>query len=147
MGLDFIFIIMNNIEAFIREIEIYQSNHYGYYNRSVLITAYNALPSQVKIYLSPPRKILTNLWRGCDGLSEILAISFTINRKYASFFGLYVIPFGELKSYSALIDTGRLLKLKDKLKIDAEIGDDEGEVIVLNPVWNSNIDLNKYMVS
>jgi hypothetical protein len=36
------------------------------------------------------------------------------------------------------------LKLKNKLKIDIEIGDDENEIIVINPKWKKTINLNAY---
>lgn len=143
-----IFIIINpsileNIKKLNDEIETYQSNHFGYYNRSELINAYNSIPSEIKTFLIPSRKKLKNLWRGCDGLSEDRVISFTTNKGYASIFGVYTIPFHELEKYSALIDTEKFRKLALKLHINSDVGDDEDEVLVINPIWK-NFNINKY---
>ena len=130
------------ISAFLQELETYQSNHYGYYNRSSLVDAYNNLPIGIKKYLIPDPKRLKNLWRGCDGLSETRAVSFTQNKGIAHLFGAYVIPFKELESYEGLIDSERAHKLARRLSLDFGIGDDEGEVIVIQPKWNSNLESN-----
>jgi hypothetical protein len=134
------------IQNFVHEVEIYQSNHYGYYDRNALVQNYDVLPDAAKKYLTPPSTQLKSLWRGCDGISETRAISFTSNQGYAGTFGIFNLPFSELKSYSALISTDRLLKLASRLKLHSEVGDDEGEVIVLNPVWKATLSLEKYRV-
>lgn len=132
--------------TFSKEIEKYQSNHYGLYNKSQLINTYEQLPSNIKQYLMPNKNKFNNLWRGCDGIANDIVISFTSNKQVASMFGLYVIPFGEIKSYIGAIDTEKLVLLLQKFKIKNDIGDDEGEVIILNPTWNDNLDIRKYKV-
>ena len=134
------------ISAFLEQLEIYQSNHYGHYDRSFLVNAYENLNPGIKKYLLP--KQTKSLWRGCDGLSETRAISFTTNKGIAYLFGAYVIPFTELKSYSGLIDTAQAQKLIDRLGLKFHVGDDEGEVIVIKPVWNKSLasNLRQYFV-
>lgn len=138
----------NVLINFLEEIETYQSNHYGNYNRRRLIDAYNSIPIDIKKLLLPNKNKLKNLYRGCDGISENRVISFTDNKSWASYFGHYTLPFVELKSYSALIDTKKVRILLTKLKKyninNIEIGDDEGEVIVLNPIWKPNLNLDTY---
>lgn len=129
---------------FVNQIETYQSNHFGYYDRSELLIAHRNLPESIKYYLSPPKPILSKLWRGCDGISEHRAISFTTNKGYASTFGAYTIPFSELKSFTGLIATDKLLRLCNRIKMQSNVGDDEGEVIVLTPVWKDGIDVKKF---
>lgn len=137
---------MDIINSFLAEIETYQSNHYGYYDRSRLVNAYRSLPEEIKRYLSPKKSLLQMLWRGCDGLSETRAISFTTSASNASIFGVYVIPFKELVNYEGLIDTEKARKLSEKIKSEHEVGDDEGEVIVIHPTWNPKLNLKSYFV-
>jgi len=137
---------MGNIATFLRELATYQSNHYGYYDRSVLVNAYDNLPVGIKKYLTPNEKHLKRLWRGCDGLSEMRAISFTTNRGIAHLFGAYVIPFSELISYGGLISTEMARKLNKRLGFDLGIGDDEGEVVIIRPQWNKDLNLRQYFV-
>lgn len=141
--------IIEDLVSFFYEIENYQSNHYGNYNRMNLINAYDKLSNEIKKYIVPSKKRLIGLWRGCDGLSETLTISFTSNKGYAGTFGTYNIPFKELKTYKGLIDTEKVLKLSNtlaKYKDMPTIGDDEGEVIVLNPIWKETLDIKQYFV-
>lgn len=137
------------IKQFFEEIEAYQSNHYGYYPRDLLVKAYQNLPQGIKKYLMPPQDKVKRLWRGCDGLSETRAISFTTNRGIAHLYGAYVIPFSELTSYLGLIDTEKASKLNDRLGYKFNIGDDEGEVIVIQAVWNPKLEKNlrQYLVA
>lgn len=123
---------------FFQEVETYQSNHYGAYNRLRLVAAYNALPDEVKKFLKPKSDRLNQLYRGADGLSPKPAISFS-NLNTAKLFGTFIIPFRELKTYSGLIDTEKVYKLLTTFKMNYDIGDDEGEVIVLNPDWNDHL--------
>lgn len=134
----------NVIYTFLQEVSLYQSNHGGYYNRRKLVDAYNKLPLEIKQFITPAKT--NKLYRGADGLSYKDAISFTPNKSIASFFGRYIFPFNSLRSYTAIISSDKILKLSNKMKIDdLSIGDDEGEVIVLNPIWNDVVDgFNKY---
>ena len=136
---------MGLFNTFFGELETYQSNHYGYYNRDGLVMAYKALPDGIKKYLLPVNRY--KLWRGCDGLSETRAVSFSTNKGIAHLFGVYVIPFSELESYDGLIDTEKAGKLKRRLKLDFSISDDEGEVIVFAPKWRATLNLTNYFVS
>lgn len=127
------------IERFIDEVERYQSNHYGSYNRNRLSKAYHGLPDYFKQSIMP--KKVSNLYRGADGVSgDYGAISFTDNRNNAFFYGIYAIPFHELQSYDGLIDTHKIVQFITKYKIQSDVSDDENEVIVINPVWKENIE-------
>ena len=132
---------METIIKFLNELETYQSNHYGMYNKQQLIIAYDNLPDKIKSAITP--KSLKNLYRGCDGLSNVTAISFTNNKGYADTFGAYTIPFTELALYAMVISTDKCRKMANKLKLDVDIGDDEGEVIVLAPIWKK-FNIEKY---
>ncbi len=127
---------------FFQEVEEYQSNHYGAYNRKRLVAAYNNLPLEVKQFLTPKSDRLNQLYRGADGLSPKPAISFS-NMNVAPLFGAFVIPFRELKTYDGLIDTEKVYKLLTLFKMNYDIGDDEGEVIVINPDWKE-FDIEQY---
>lgn len=144
-----LFIGMDNIETikkFLAELETYQSNHFGYYDRDQMVNAYQSLPTDIKTFLAPKKNLLQMLWRGCDGLSEVRAISFTTSASNASIFGAYVIPFKELINYDGLIDTEKARMLSEKIKSGSDIGDDEGEVIVIHPIWNPQLNLKSYFV-
>lgn len=125
------------IRDFLTAIGDYQSNH-PYYHRHALVNAYLSLPSELRDSLTPPKTLLKSLWRGCDGLSETRCISFTTNKGYAQLFGHYLIPFKEILDHDGLIDTAKVYKLSQKHK-GFDTGDDEGEVIVISPIWTEKI--------
>ena len=125
---------------FVNQVEAYQSNHYGTYNRDNLVESYLKLPDSIKEKIKP---ITTkNLFRGSDGLSQKSAISFTKNEGYSKMFGVYSFPFKVVEENKGLIDTKRLSALLDKMRISHEIGDDEGEVIVIEPIFSQDINKN-----
>lgn len=132
-----------NFNSFVQEIIKYQSNHYGYYNRRNLVSAYDNLSEIIKNKIKP--KNAKNMFRGTDGIGPSddpdIAISFS-TPNVAQHFGTFLIPFSELQSYKAIIDTNKLASLTNL------IGDDEAEIIVLNPVWKQNIEnrLEKYRI-
>jgi hypothetical protein len=130
----------DKITKFVDYMEGYQSNHYGNFNTDMLVNSYNDLPKNIKRIISP--NSTNNLFRGTDGLSYKSGISFTKNKGYADTFGVYTIPFTELKDYIGLIDTEKLVNFLDKNGINHGIGDDEGEVIVLNPVFKKRLNKN-----
>lgn len=133
------------INQFLKELEHYQSNHYGSYDRGKLVQAYQNLPQEFKNSIQPDT--LKNLYRGCDGLSYREAISFT-NKNWSAFYGHYSIPFEELESYDGLIDTVKVVNYLEENNLEYEIGDDEGEIIVIEPKWKSNLEskLKDYVV-
>ena len=122
---------------FVNQVEAYQSNHYGTFNRDNLVESYHKLPDSIKEKIKP---ITTkNLFRGADGISYKSAISFTKNQDYAKMFGAYAFPFKVVKENKGLIDTKRLSALLNKMRIANEIGDDEGEIIVIEPIFSKDI--------
>lgn len=139
----------NPIKKFLEELATYQSNHYGYYPRDLLVKTYHELPQGIKTYLTPTDNKRRKLWRGCDGLSETRAVSFTTNKGIAHLFGAYVIPFTMVSSYLGLIDTEQARKLKNRLGYDFSISDDEGEVIAINIQWHNSLEKNlrQYLVA
>ena len=129
---------------FVNQVERYQSNHYGLFNRNNLVESYHKLPDSIKEKIKP---ITTkNLFRGADGTTYKSAISFSKNQDYAKMFGTYAFPFKEVKENKGLIDTKRLGALLDKMRILNEINDDEGEVIVIEPIFSKDIveNIEKY---
>ena len=125
------------LKNFVNQVEAYQSNHYGTFNRDNLVESYHKLPDSIKEKIKP---ISTkNLFRGADGTSYKSAISFTKNQDYAKMFGTYTFPFKVVKENKGLIDTKRLSALLSKMRIANEIGDDEGEVIVIEPIFSKDI--------
>jgi len=99
-----------------------------------LVEKYLNLPDFVKQKIAP--RSTKNLFRGADSFtSKKSEISFTKNRDFASFFGAYTIPFSAIKTYEGLIDTKKLGSYFSSLKIKNEVGDDEGEVIVIKPTF------------
>jgi len=129
------------IEKFFDEVEIYQSNHYGAYNRNRLSRAYHVLPDYFKKTIAPNPMLIKKLWRGADGIvNNYGAISFTDKRSNAAFYGTFAFPFSELQSYGGLIDTHKVVLFATKYKIPVEIGDDENEVIVIDPVWKPGLE-------
>jgi rubrerythrin len=125
------------LKKFVNQVEAYQSNHYGTFNRDNLVESYHKLPDSIKEKIQP---ITTkNLFRGADGTSYKSAISFTKNQDYAKMFGTYAFPFKVVKENKGLIDTKRLGALLRKMRIANEIGDDEGEVIVIEPIFSKDI--------
>ncbi len=125
------------LKNFVNQVEAYQSNHYGTFNRDNLVESYHKLPDSIKEKIKP---ISTkNLFRGADGTSYKSAISFTKNQDYAKMFGAYAFPFNIVKENKGLIDTKRLSALLSKMRIANEIGDDEGEVIVIEPIFSKDI--------
>lgn len=125
---------------FLEEMADYQSNHYDTYNRSLLVEAYNNLPDNIKAFISTNR--IGGLYRGCDGAGnpEKPAISFTKEEKFARFFGTFAVPSSEIQLYLAAIRSDRVSLLSHKIKSQYEIGDDEGEIIILGVVWKSGIE-------
>lgn len=140
----------DKIHAFFEEVESYQRNHYGTYDRQRFVEAYSLLSNEVRAFLKPPTNILPKLWRGCDsaplGEEEKKVISFSPNKGLAHLFGYYVIPFKELIAYGALISSEKCVILAERLFKDINIGDDEGEVFVVLPRWKPTLDVNKYRV-
>jgi hypothetical protein len=119
-------------------VEAYQSNHYGSFNRDKLVEIYMSLPISVKLKIQP--QSTKNLFRGADGFdSKKSAISFTKNKDYAKFFGTYTIPFSVVEKHEGLIDTRKLSNYLYDLGIQNEIGDDEGEVIVIKPIFKKDL--------
>ena len=124
----------SSIKEFADSVEAYQSNHYGSFNRDELVEKYLNLPNSIKQKIAP--RSAKNLFRGADSfISKKSAISFTKNKDYANFFGAYTIPFSAIRTHEGLIDTKKLGNLLYSLKINNEVGDDEGEVIVIKPIF------------
>lgn len=133
------------LTMFLTEIENYQSNHHGSYDRNRLVIAHRNLPQNLKDEFEPDN---TNyLFRGADGTSYRSAISFS-DKNTATVFGTYAIPFKELKSYKGIFDTHKVVAYIEAHGINADVGDDEGEVVVVAPVWRSGIThrLERYRV-
>lgn len=128
--------------SFINSLEMYQSNHYGSYDRTILLDAYIKLPDEIKNKIAYIKK---NIFRGCDGLSYRAVMSFTSNERYAKTFGTFVLPLSQLQSYLALVDTAKITKVSKAMKVESNVGDDEGEVLVFDGKWK-NFDIEEYRV-
>jgi len=126
------------------QVEMYQSNHFGSYDKSVLLATFLSLPEALRSKLSRSARGLlrgSDLYYNASNFSDFcsdktaLALSFTPSHGVASLFGT-VCAFKDIcESYQHSLDLGKLLKLIRKFKIPHEIGDDEGEVILFNVVY------------
>ncbi len=125
------------VARFMEEVAWYQSNHYGSYDTTALFDAYVALPDDAKAFITVKRA--KPLFRGCDGVSPKAVSSFTTNPKVAEVFGAFVIPFTEVQSHQGIISTDRIYKLMNKFKLDYQIGDDEGEFLVMKVEWKEGL--------
>ncbi len=131
-----------SLKRFVDQMECYQSNHYGSYNRDLLVEAYDLLPIDIKDKISRTPK---GLFRGSDSYCDektfktecanktLPALSFSSNKSLVNaIYGNAKSYYDVCASYSNSIDTSKLVKLLGKLKIEHRIGDDEGEVILMN---------------
>ena len=88
----------NVMKEFANNIEEYQSNNYGMFNRDKLVESYLKLPDSIKKKIEP--KSTKDLFRGADSFdSKKSAISFSKTKDYASFFGAYTIPFDVIRKH------------------------------------------------
>lgn len=127
---------------FITNLENYQSNHYGTYDRQILLDSYINLPDTIKKKIANTKK---DIYRGADGLSYRAVVSFTTNKKYAETFGTYLLPLSLLSSYVGMTNTDKIVKLAKSMKIKSNIGDDEGEILVFDPNWKE-FDIEDYRI-
>ena len=104
-----------------------------------------ALPESVQDAISEPNANLKKLYRGDDGKSRARATSWTSSLDYAKLFGQYVFPYAALASHGGTINTHKLVRLLDFAFEDHDVGDDENEVVILEPVWKS-ADSDDYLV-
>jgi len=101
------------------------------------LKAFLDLPQDIKDLISV--KSPKALFRGDDGVSSNAVVSFTINPSTAALFGTFVIPFSEVESDHGIVSTEKIYKLMNKLRLDYPIGDDEGEVLVMNVKWKDGL--------
>jgi len=131
------------VEKFVDVVRAYQSDSAGY--KSALANRYLALPESVQDAISEPKANLKKLYRGDDGKSRSRATSWTSALDYAKLFGQYVFPYAALASHGGTINTHKLVRLLDFAFEDHDVGDDENEVVILEPVWK-NADSDDYLV-
>jgi hypothetical protein len=132
------------VEKFVDVVRAYQSDSAGY--KSALANRYLALPASVQDAISEPKANLKKLYRGDDGKSRARATSWTSSLDYAKLFGQYVFPYAALASHGGTINTHKLVRLLDFAFEDHDVGDDENEVVILEPVWKSADSDDGYLV-
>ena len=132
------------VEKFVDVVRAYQSDSAGY--KSALANRYLALPASVQDAISEPKANLKKLYRGDDGKSRARATSWTSSLDYAKLFGQYVFPYAALASHGGTINTHKLVRLLDFAFEDHDVGDDEDEVVILEPVWKSADSDDGYLV-
>ena len=132
------------VEKFVDVVRAYQSDSAGY--KSALANRYLALPESVQDAISEPKANLKKLYRGDDGKSRARATSWTSSLDYAKLFGQYVFPYAALASHGGTINTHKLVRLLDFAFEDHDVGDDENEVVILEPVWKSADSDDGYLV-
>jgi hypothetical protein len=123
------------VEHFVRVMRAYQSDSAE--SKGELADAYLALPEPVKDAIGESKARLKKLYRGDDGKSRYRATSWTSSLNYAKSFGAYVLAYDALASHGGTINTHKLVKLLDFAFKNHGVGDDEDEVIILEPVWKS----------
>ena len=123
------------IHAFLAELSDYQQSSGG--RKARLRNRHASLSDEMRSAVSASASRLRGLWRGDEGQSRDPATSWTNGRSTAAFFGTYVFPVTDLSSTSGSIDTEKVRRLIENVREleDHDVGDDEGEVILLDPVW------------
>lgn len=133
-------VLGNQLEALVKEVEAYQDNHFGWYDKQKLYDAFTKLPEEfrMKFYRAP-----RGLWRGSDYYNNdhnfadycagklVPALSFTNNEGVANIFGTPKKYHDICVSFDESLDTSKLAKELNRRRIDHSIGDDEGEVILM----------------
>lgn len=122
------------VDNFLRELEAYQSYST---NKARLRRRWHALDAEMRDAMAASPAKLRRLWRGADGMNAFPVTSWTPSKSTARTFGYFVFPVSDLISISGSIDTSKVRRL---VGADYEIGDDEGEVILVDPVWRSMTD-------
>ncbi len=130
-----------DIADFLEWVEAYQSNHYGNFDSQGFRDAYFRLPAEIReIFRYNKRGFL---YRGDEFYREDLyqeyragkhfpALSFSPNKGVAEHFG-DVRKFGQIvKDYKGQVDTDNLVRWCNKNRFEHDIGDDEGEVIMVD---------------
>lgn len=133
-------VIGNQLEALVKEVEAYQDNHFGWYDKQKLVDAFMKLPEDVRMkFYRAPR----GLWRGSDYYNSdhnfdeycsgktVPALSFTNNEGVANIFGAPKQYHDICVSFDESMDTSKLAKELNRRRIEHSIGDDEGEVILM----------------
>lgn len=133
--------LFSKLSVLAEEVAAYQSNHYGTYPKERLVAAYLLAPEHVRQLISRSAR---GLFRGSDLYNNrhnfkdfcsgktVLALSFSPNKGVASVFG-EAMPYRAIcESFEGSIDARRLARLLGRAKIAHSVGDDEGEVILLN---------------
>jgi hypothetical protein len=126
----------SGIRAFLSAVERYQHHSEG--NRERMRSAWRTLPEDFRRAIAATPALTKRLWRGDEGRSTAAACSWSSSRSAASLFGRYVFPFSDLSAFEGTIDTakmGALTRIRELREFD--IGDDEGEVIVLSQQWKA----------
>ena len=123
------------IERFVDAMRAYQHDSAGY--KDALADAYLALPDTIKEAVAESKIGLKALYRGDDGKSRHRATSWTRSPGYAQTFGKYVFTYDALASHGGTVNTHKLVRLLDFAFKNHDVGDDEDEVIILEPVWQS----------
>lgn len=123
------------IHAFMAALSGYQRHSGG--RKARLQGCYASLSPEMREAVSASPSRLRGLWRGDDGRTRQPATSWTHNKGLAAFFGRYVFPVTDLSSTCGSIDTAKVARLTRGIAEleDHEVGDDEGEVILLDAVW------------
>jgi hypothetical protein len=123
------------IERFVDAMRAYQYDSAGY--KDALADAYLALPDTIKQTIAESKTGLKALYRGDDGKSRHRATSWTRSPGYAQTFGKYVFGYHTLAAHGGTVNTHKLVRLLDFAFKNHDVGDDEDEVIILEPVWQS----------
>jgi hypothetical protein len=129
------------MKRFLELLSRYQANHYGMFDKEILYTEFKKLSVEDRDSITFKKKF-NKLWRGMEEkgfAQDNFAASFTNSKSLAEFFGYFAAPFKEVKSYEGAICTKKvgeyIRKHKIKLEDEAEICDDEGEVIIFGLKW------------
>lgn len=129
------------MKRFLQLVSRYQSNHYGAFDKEILYKAFQSLSKEEREAITLKRGF-NKLWRGMEKkgfAQDNFAASFTNSESLARYFGYFALPFKEVESYEGAVCTKKIgaymKKHKIELEDEAEICDDEGEVIIFGLKW------------
>ncbi len=128
-------------EKFLEDLEYYQSNINNAGVSKDLYLSFINLPEEIKKKITI-KNISKSLYRGVEFVENKIIMSFTPNKGLADFFGYFTLPFTALKNYDAIVDTTKVVKYMNKLKLEYDIGDDEDEYLVIEGKWNNTVKSN-----
>lgn len=138
----------NQLAALAREVEAYQSNHYGYYDKQKLVDAFKSVEEDVRDrFFRAPRSLMrgsdhyyntSNFEEYCAGQTAT-ALSFTANAGVAQLFGPVRTYHEICSAIEDSLDVTKFVKELRRRRIPNEVNSDEGEVILMGVQYRKSM--------